>query len=175
MCCRYSGSVKKKNLVPVCRKAANNAESRLHIFHPSAEKMLFARDLVTINTSDGLKTKRVNEWLSSDPVSFDMIRRDLNLKIHKEVFEILISKLRKYHPEYFKNALGLKVRINFKGYDKPVQAIVPYNDNPVDFYKWWSVNQDKVYLSTKDKIVLFNKVQLLCPSVLKNKDRKKLN
>jgi hypothetical protein len=136
--------------------------------------MLYARDLVTINTSHGLKTMRVNEWLTSDPVSFDMNRRELNLIIHKEVFYILVSKLRKYHPDYFRDALGLKTRISFKGYETPVQAIVPYNDNPVEFYKWWSVNQDKVHLSTRDKIILFDRVELLCPSILKNKHRIKL-
>ncbi|MCE5321580.1 MAG: hypothetical protein LLF93_10830 [Bacteroidales bacterium] len=118
---------------------------------------------------------RVSEWLKHDPVSFDIIRREETLKVNKEVFDILVSKLRAIHPDYFKEALGLKKRIEFKGYDKPVQASVPYSTQPVEFYKWWCLNQDYVNMTFEEKIKLFDKVYATKPTALKKKHKQLIN
>ncbi|UTA66983.1 hypothetical protein [Emticicia sp. 21SJ11W-3] len=115
---------------------------------------------------------RVSEWLIKDPVLFDRVRKGTPLKVNKEVFNLLISKLRVYHQEYFRHALGLKTRIEFSGYDKPVQAAVPYATQPIEFYKWWSLNQDIVNLTLKEKIELFYKVFKKRPSILKEEHRR---
>ena len=94
-------------------------------------------NLLTINTDDGLKTMKVTEWLTKDPISFDKARRETEFKIDCEVFKILSSRLKNHYPDYFRDTLGLNVRINFKGYDKPIKAIAIYKDHPVDFYKWF--------------------------------------
>lgn len=57
--------------------------------------------LLTLETETGEQTMTISKWLSSDPVTFDKIRRKLDLKIDSEVFEILVSKLRANHAEYF--------------------------------------------------------------------------
>lgn len=110
---------------------------------------------------------RVSDWLREDPVSFDIIRKTKSLKINKEVFDLLISKLRVYYTEYFRNALGLKTKIEFKGYDKHVQASIPYWEKPIEFYKWWSSNPNNVNLTLEEKIKLFDRVFNKNPTILK--------
>jgi ATP-dependent DNA helicase RecQ len=118
---------------------------------------------------------RVSEWLSKDPVSFDIARKKSALKINKEVFELLASKLRGDHPDYFCYALGLKTRIEFKGYNSPVQAIVPYSNKPAEFYKWWCTNQDSVNMTFGEKLKLFDKVLAERPAVLKREHKQLIN
>ncbi|MGC9152093.1 MAG: hypothetical protein ACP5F6_10120, partial [Microbacter sp.] len=72
----------------------------------------------------------------------------------------------------FKDALGINATIEFKGYDRPVKAIIPYNNNPVEFYKWWCINQDLVHLPFAEKIVLFDKVSMLDQNVIKIEHKK---
>ena len=118
---------------------------------------------------------RISQWLHEDPVSFDKIRREYKIKINKDTFNLLVSKLRANHPEYFKDTLGLNMRVNFKGYDCPVKAIIPYNNNPIDFYKWWCLNQDLINMSLSEKIRLFDKVLMEDPKLLKREHRRVIN
>jgi ATP-dependent DNA helicase RecQ len=118
---------------------------------------------------------RISQWLHEDPVSFDKIRREFKIKINKDTFNLLVSKLRANHPEYFKDALGLHVRIDFKGYDCPVKAIIPYNNSPMDFYKWWCLNQGLINMSLSEKIRLFDKVLMEDPKLLKREHRRMIN
>lgn len=127
---------------------------------------------MTIENENGIRTLRISQWLHEDPVTFDKIRRKYNIKINKEIFNILISKLRANHPSYFRNALGLNVRIEFKGYDQPIKAIIPYDYNPVEFYKWWCENQDLINMTFTEKIILFDRVLLEEPASLKKEHRK---
>lgn len=118
---------------------------------------------------------KVSEWLREDPVAFDITRKENKLKLHTDVFDVLISKLKVHHPDYFKEVLGLKTRIKFKGYDKLVQASVPYSTQPIEFYKWWCSNQDIVNMTLQEKIKLFDKVYSLNQTVLKRKHKLLIN
>lgn len=163
----------KKNASPLNLDVEEiNSENNIHIFRPNSETYYTMGVLLTLKTEKGEQTMKISKWLSTDPVTFDKIRRKLDLKVDNKVFEILISKLRANHSEYFKNSLGLNMRINFKGYDKPVKAIVPYKNKPVEFYKWWCDNREKVKLSTKEKIELIDKVNLKKPDILKAKHKR---
>jgi len=148
-----------------------NASDNVHVFYAKPDIFYNMNNLLTIDTEEETKTYKVSEWLAKDPVNFDKVRREFDLKVNKDVFEILVSKLRQ-HKEYFRDALGLKMRIEFKGFDTPVQAIVPYNNDPVRFYKWWCKNENKVTLSNKEKIELFEKVRNENPKVLLLNHRK---
>lgn len=148
----------------------NSKETSIHIFQPNSETFYKMSNLLTINTDDGLKTMKVTEWLTKDPISFDKARRETEFKIDCEVFKILSSRLKNHYPDYFRDSLGLNVRINFKGYDKPIKAIAIYKDHPVEFYKWWQENKDIVTLTFKEKLELLNKVNVINPNVLKRKD-----
>jgi len=150
-------------------------DSNVNIFHPNADRYYFLKDLLTITNDNGIRTLRVSEWLREDPISFDIVRRETPLKVNKEVFDLLISKLRANHPDYFKDALGLKTRIEFKGYDRLVQASVPYSTQPVEFYKWWCSNQDLVNMTFEEKIKLFDKVYMTKPTELKREHKRLIN
>jgi len=131
------------------------------------------KDPLTIKNAEGEKTMLVTNWLSEDPVSFDIFRKEKKINIDTEVFNIMVSKLRAFHPQYFSDALGLKTKIKFKGHDYPVPAIVPYSNNPIEFYKWWCANQLLVHMSFKEKVLLFEKVFNEKPDTLK-KEHKQL-
>ncbi len=166
----------KNNSNPLNTKPINfDNKTSIHIFQPKLDTFYREKDLLTIGSEGRERTMKVSQWLSVDPVLFDITRNEFNLKIDKKVFEILVSKLRRNHFEYFKKRLGLNMRIDFKGYDKPVKALVPFKNNPVDFYKWWLKNHDKVYLGLKDKIQLFDKVNLIKPEILNREHKKIIN
>ena len=110
---------------------------------------------------------KISEWLTYDPVALDITRKKNNLKVDKNVFELLISKLRAHHPDYFRDALGLKTKITFKGYNYPVAASIPYSAKPIEFYKWWCLNQDAVNMTLEERVRLFDKVYNANKAILK--------
>jgi hypothetical protein len=67
------------------------------------------------------------------------------------------------------------MRIDFKGFDFPVKAHIPYTDKPVEFYKWWCDNKDQVNMTFQEKLILFDKVYNLKPNLLKAEHRKTIN
>lgn len=144
-------------------------------FLPVVRRLYKLKDVITLEDGSGSRTMKVSEWLVADPVLFDKTRKKIPFKIHHEVFEIMISKLRVHHPEYFRDALGLKTRIEFKGYDRPVHASVVYNLKPVEFYKWWCENQHEVFMTLQEKITLFEKVYYKKPKVLKTEHKRLIN
>jgi hypothetical protein len=89
----------------------------------------------------------------------------------ENIFEIMISKIRNHYPEYFKAERGLRMRIEFKGYDTSVQAIVPYTDMPVKFYEWWCKNENAIFLTFNEKIQLFLKINAINPKLLHKKHK----
>ena len=62
--------------------------------------------------------------------------------------------------------MGLKLYINFKCYDSPVQACEVYSCEPVKFYKWWKANKDKVTHSKDEMLKLFLNVEKINPKTL---------
>lgn len=144
----------------------------LNFFPPNPNTWYEQSSMLTIETSKGKITRRISEWLMKDPVMLDKVRAKYNLKFSTEVFKIMVSKIRQ-DKDYFTEARGLKVRIEFKGYTGLVQAIVPYKDKPLEFYKWWCKNEEKVSMTYGEKINLFLRVKALKPEVLL-KEHKKL-
>ena len=58
--------------------------------------------------------------------------------------------------------MRLRVTVEgIKGFPTEVKAFVPYNEAPVQFYKWWLKNQEKVVMSFAEKIKLFRTVDRL--------------
>ncbi len=112
---------------------------------------------MTIDVNGLPETKKVDRWLSENVFIFDKERKRLNLKLDSKVFEIMVSKL-KQDKDYFRDSLGINHLIDFPGYDGKIKAIVPFNDSPVKFYKWYLQNKEKLNLSFADRIKLFSKV-----------------
>ena len=147
-------------------------KNNIHIFLPNAESFYNSTNLLTIKNDEGPRTMKISQWLSEDPVAFDKVRKEFKLKLDSKIFDILISKLKAYHFEYFRDSLGLNMRIDFKGYDFPVKANILFTDKPVEYYKWWCNNKDQVKMTFQEKLILFHKVYNLKPNLLKLEDRK---
>ena len=150
-------------------------KNNIHIFKPNSETFYNSSNLLTIENEKGIKTMRVTEWLSNDPVSFHKVLEEFKLKIDSKSFEILVSKLKADHFVYFKDSLGLNMRIDFKGFDFPVKAYTPYTDKPIEFYKWWLGNKNQVTMKFEEKLILFDNVFKLNPNILKSEHRKMIN
>lgn len=131
-------------------------------------------DELTLDTEQGPVTLKMGVWLNVDPVRIHkLIVREKVLQV--DVFEVLnplVSKLRRADPEYYKRFMGLKLVIDYPGYGNGIQASIPFENDPVGFYKWWrkGKHEDKVYLSLPNQIRLFQKVNMMDPKMILKKD-----
>lgn len=150
------------------------SETSLHIFPATSEDILSQNKLLTIRNDDTIRTMRVSEWLIVDPVALDKERCKVNCKLESQTLQILISKLKANHFEYYRDQRRLQLVIHFNKYDSPVKAILPYTDKPIEFYKWWSENPNKITMSFKEKLILFDKVYLKNAKALKAEHKKLL-
>lgn len=148
------------------------AEEELFPLDP--EKVYFSMDNLTLDTEDGPKTLRVGAWLNYDPVRIhQMIIKEKVLKVDEfEVLNPLESKLRRADPDYYKRFMGLKLVIDYPGYSTGILAKIPFENDPVGFYKWWrkGKHEDKVHLSMGNRIKLFQKVAMMDPKMILKKD-----
>ena len=144
------------------------------IYPLDPEKIYYSMDELTLDTPEGPKTLKLGAWLNYDPVRIHkMIIREKTLQVDQiEVLNPLVSKLRRADPVYFKQYMGLNVTIDFPGYSSDIVAKIPFENDPIGFYKWWrkGKHEDKVYLSTVNQFRLFQKVYLMEPKVMLKKD-----
>lgn len=137
-------------------------------------KVYYSMDELTLDTEQGFVTLKMGVWLNVDPVRIHkLIVREKILQV--DVFEVLnplVSKLRRADPEYYKRFMGLKLVIDYPGYGNGIQASIPFENDPVGFYKWWrkGKHEDKVYLSLANQIRLFQKVNMMDPKMILKKD-----
>ncbi|MBS7273548.1 MAG: hypothetical protein Q4D10_07775 [Bacteroidales bacterium] len=138
------------------------------------EKVYYSMDELTLDTEEGPVTLRMGAWLNFDPVRIHkMINRDKILKVDEmEVLNPLVSKLRRADPEYFKKFMGLRLVIDYPGYSTGIVAKIPFENDPVGFYKWWrkGKHENKVYLNLGNQIKLFQKVSMMDPKLILKKD-----
>lgn len=143
-------------------------------FPLDSEKVYYSMDELTLDTEDGAKTMRVGAWITVDPVRIHkMIVREKVLQVDTiEVLDPLESKLRRADPDYFKKFMGLKLVIDYPGYGTGIVASIPFETDPVGFYKWWrkGKHEDKVFLSLGNRIKLFQKVAMMDPKMILKKD-----
>ncbi len=138
------------------------------------EKVYISMDELTLDTEEGPKTMKMGVWINYDPVRIHrMIVREKVLKVDEfEVLNPLESKLRRADPEYYKRFVGLKLVIDYPGYSSGIVAKIPFENDPVGFYKWWrkGKHEDKVYLSLGRQVQLFQKVAMMDPKIILKKD-----
>lgn len=138
------------------------------------DKTYYSNDDLTLETESGPSTMKVGMWICVDPVRIHrMIVRDKVLKVDEfEVLMPLESKLRRADPEYFRRFMGLKLVIDYPGYSTGIMAKIPFETDPVGFYKWWrkGKHENKVYLNLPNQIRLFQKVNLMEPKTILKKD-----
>lgn len=141
---------------------------------PDKEKVYFSSDLLTLDCEEGPVTLKVSEWLLRDPVRIHkMIVKDKSIQVDQyEVFAPLVSKLRRADFEYYKRITGLKMPVDFPGYPADIPAKIPFDTDPVAFYKWWrkGKNEHRVYLSPAYQFMLFQRVSKTDPKVMLKKD-----
>lgn len=144
------------------------------IYPLDSEKVYFSMDELTLDTEDGPKTLKMGVWINYDPVRIHrMVIREKTLQVDEiEVLNPLVSKLRRADPEYFKRFMGLKLVIDYPGYSTGIVASIPFETDPVGFYKWWrkGKHEDKVYLSLGNRVRLFQKVSMMDPKLILKKD-----
>lgn len=139
-----------------------------------SEKTYTSSDLLTLETDEGPKTLKMGAWLNEDPVRIHkMIVREKSLQVDSfEVLNPLVSKLRKSDPDYYKKFMGLQLVIDYPGYSAGIKAKIPFENDPVGFYRWWrkGKHEEKVYLSLGYQVLLYQKVALMDPKVMLKKD-----
>ena len=166
----------KKNSIPLNTEPKNiDSKNNIHTFTPKKDTFYRDGDLLTINNREVVNTMKIIEWITNDPKLLYETILFYNLDIEDKSFIVLLSKLRNNDFDYYKKIMGLNIKIDFKGYDNIVKAIVPYKDVPLEFYKWWCKNADKIYMTYKEKIELFNKISMIAPKALKKEHKQILN
>lgn len=150
--------------------------SEEELFPLDPEKVYYSTDPLTLETPEGQVTMKIGAWLNADPVRIhQMIVKEKVMQVDNyEVLTPLVSKLRRADPEYYRRFMGLNLMIDFPGYGSSVVARIPYENDPVGFYKWWrkGKHEDKVYLSLLYRIKLFEKVSMMDPRMILKKDLK---
>ena len=138
------------------------------------EKVYFSMDELTLETEEGSKTLKMGAWLNEDPVRIHkLIVKDKILNVDAvEVLNPLVSKLRRADPDYYKKFMGLRLIIDYPGYSSGILAQIPFENDPIGFYKWWrkGKRESKVYLSKVNQYKLFQKVALMDPKIMLKKD-----
>lgn len=138
------------------------------------EKVYHSSDYLTLATEEGDRTLKVGVWVYMDPVRLHkLIVREKTLHVDEiEVLSPLTSKLRRADPEYYKRFMGLKLVVDYPGYSTGIMAKIPFETDPVGFYKWWrkGKHEDKVHLNLPNQIRLFQKVSMMDKKVMLKKD-----
>jgi RecQ family ATP-dependent DNA helicase len=142
--------------------AAEDRSAYMHEFEPKDNSYYSASSVLTIDA----KTQSISQWMSDDPVLLHRTVVQHHLYLTDNLYQVLMSNLESNHRQYYRDIMGLKLYISFKGYDSQVPASVPYTNEPVKFYKWWKKNQTVVTLSKKERLELFFKVDQLDPKAL---------
>ena len=144
------------------------------LFPLDPEKTYYSTDELTLDTEEGPKTLKLGVWINVDPVRIHkMIIKEKVLHVDQlEVLNPLVSKLRRADPEYYKRFMGLQLIIDYPGYSTGIKAKIPFENDPVGFYRWWRKckHEDKVHLSLGYQIILFQKVALMEPKVMLKRD-----
>ena len=154
---------------------AEQAAPEEEVYAPlDPEKTYHSSDMLTLETEEGQKTMKVGVWVFVDPVRLHkLIIKEKTLHVDEiEVLNPLVSKLRRADPEYYKRFMGLKLVIDYPGYGSGIIARIPFETDPVGFYKWWrkGKHEDKVYLNLANQIILFQKVAMMDKKVMLKKD-----
>ncbi|MBQ4183473.1 MAG: hypothetical protein II652_00795 [Bacteroidales bacterium] len=146
----------------------------MDIYPIDSEKIYLSSDYLTLDCEDGPKSLKIGEWLLVDPVRIHkMIVKEKVLKVDQnEVFAPLVSKLRRADYEYYLKITGLNMMIDFPGYSSEIRARIPYDTDPIAFYKWWrkGKHENQVYLSPAYQFMLFQKVSAMEPKIMLKKD-----
>lgn len=149
-------------------------ETSSNLFLPNKEIVYSLNTLLSIKIDGEYKTLRVDDWITNDPLSLARVQHQYDIELTPHLNRVLFERLRRYSAKE-KRFLGLKLNIDFPLYNEPIPAGIPYRRYPVQFYKWWLEHQDIISLSFKERLSLFNKVNMLDKEALIPKHRVMMN
>lgn len=129
------------------------------INYPQKGETYNHKDKLTLDIDGQPITRKLNDWIREDPVALHQAIVNIDFHISRDNFRILMSSLRANHIDYYRKSVGLDILIDFPGQAQPIAAKGLYNFEPVKFYKWWAANEKKVYMTTREKIQLFLRVE----------------
>lgn len=146
----------------------NKSQQAFTIFPPVDGSYYHGERLLTI---DGI-TKKVNKWLVEDPVSLDKVMISHNIRIPKDLYDILLSKIMRKHFPYYRDSRRLNIMISdYPKQSGPVQAKSMYELDPVAFYRWWKTHRNVVTMNTQELIILLHRVNKTNPRLITKDDK----
>lgn len=143
---------------------------RMETFKPKENAFYDKNSYLTIEHL----TKPVKRWLIDDPVALHRTIEEYHITISPDDFKVLQNKLRLDYFPYYRDFMRLRLKINFPKYDGLVQASVPYQDHPVEFYKWWKKHKNDITMNFEEEVKLFLKVDSINPKALNNEHKAKI-
>ncbi len=162
-----------KDLKEVIIEKKERNDTNIHIFRPDSKKTYLEKSFLTLMTeNEKVETMRIWDWIKYNPILLNQTVKKESLKLERQMFNHLNNVLRTDHHKYYKSVTGIHYKVNFPGYDKPIKAKIPYDLEPVKFYKWWLKDENQVVLKKIDKVKLFDKVYSMSPQSLKMKHLK---
>lgn len=144
--------------------------TQLNIYPPRSDEWYGRDRLLSIDN----RTLRVGQWITEDPVALDKIIIENRIRLQED-YKVLQSHLRHEHFEYYRDKLGLKLKIDMPKFEPSTPAIIPYTNAPIEFYKWWKRNEGKVTMTHFERIKLFIKVDELKPGTLLKRHKKEIS
>ncbi|MCQ2284914.1 MAG: hypothetical protein MJZ57_08440 [Bacteroidales bacterium] len=154
---------------------ATSEDNSDEINYPKTGETYNHKDKLTLDIDGQPVTRKLNDWIRMDPVALHKAILSIDFLISRDNFRILMSGLRANHIDYYRKSVGLDILIDFPGQPQPLAAKGLYNYEPVKFYKWWAANEKQVYMTTREKIQLFIKVESIKKGTLLKRHQEFLN
>ena len=165
----------------VCQESVNNSlrinDSRevngetVGLYYPESKGEQYRMSsLLSFEYEGEWITQSMYDWYMQDPIFLEEQRTAIGFYVTqasiKRIYHRLFNSVKKENLDYLKRKMGLRFLIEFQGYSDLVSARVPYEVDPVSFYRWWVRDKSKVHMSKVEQIVLFQKVYLMDQSIL---------
>jgi hypothetical protein len=166
--------LKKKDLPPVDHDPGMAAQATLHLFPPQSGRTYHLQDRMTLDIDGKPETLKIDEWIRKDPVRLHATLKSEKFCLYRDAYDILMSKLRAEHTDYYVKIMRLNILIKIREQDPYVRASVPYDIEPLKFYQWWIKDEKKVHMSHAESIILFQKVNMINPRILLKRHEKML-
>ncbi len=150
---------------------AENAAKEVEdvINYPKSGETYSHKDVLTFDIDGKPVTRKLNDWVRYEPVTLHKALAEMDFTLTRDNYRILMSNLRANNIEYYRKAVGLDILVDITGHSQPVDARSLYDFEPVKFYKWWAANEHKVFMTTREKIQLFLKVESIKSGTLQKK------
>lgn len=134
--------------------------------YPKQGETYSHKDHLTLDLNGQPRTQSLNDWICNNPVELHKALLEKDFLLARDSYRILMRNLRANDIDYYRKAVRLDILIDFPGHVQQVPAKSMYDFEPVKFYKWWSANEKKVCMSSREKIQLFLKVESIRPGTL---------